>query len=214
MIWFFLIEIFILFLLSRLLTVSISQLFFILTRSEKLSIWLMSLLFLPGTVIHELSHLFMAKLLFVHTGKVSLIPESHGNTLKLGSVEVGKTDFIRNFLIGVAPFVIGFAIIILSILFFLMSGGTKDYLILAIVIYIVFIVSNTMFSSRKDLEGAIEFLILCIFIMGILYLSGVNPIDMISSIKPGNENLILLIPIGIDIVLIILIKSAFLFRKN
>src|SRR5438045_1842305 len=112
----FLSELLILFFLSRLLTRNLSSLLYHTTRSQKATIYLMALLFFPGTVIHELSHAIMAGLLFVHTGHIELWPKLEGQHVKLGSVAIAHTDIFRRFLIGAAPFFFG-TTLLLGLLF-------------------------------------------------------------------------------------------------
>src|ERR1035437_2432032 len=98
---FLLLEISILFLLSR----SISK-----TLSKFMSINFLSFLFLPGIIVHELSHILVAAILFVPVGSMEFAPKRHGNAVKLGSVEIAKTDPIRRSIIGCAPFFMGLLI--------------------------------------------------------------------------------------------------------
>ncbi|MFN2152928.1 MAG: hypothetical protein ACK2T5_15090, partial [Anaerolineales bacterium] len=86
----------------------IQVVFLLLTRRADLAVALFSLLFFPGVLLHESSHYLMAKILGVPTGRVSLIPQSiEGNRLRLGFVETGKTDILRDALIGTAPLLVG-----------------------------------------------------------------------------------------------------------
>lgn len=134
----------------------------------------MAMLFLPGTVIHEFSHALMAKVLFVYVGKMSLFPQLNGNSLKLGSVEVGKTDIIRNFLIGIAPFIIG-TTLLLSVLFYFFINQLFGFnLYTVLVLTFTFMMANTMYSSKKDMEGAIEFILLIVAPIIVLYFVGVR----------------------------------------
>lgn len=169
-------ELLLLFLLSGLLTRQLSRLFHRLTKSRKMTVYLLSVFFLPGTLIHELSHFLMAVVLFVPTGKLSLMPEleADGRTLRMGSLEVGKTDPLRSVLIGVAPVLIGTLIIIGSL--FLASqqhlfSAWWTYIVMG---YILFEIGNTMFSSRKDLQGALELLLLVIILLPVLYFLGIK----------------------------------------
>src|SRR5437588_102405 len=103
----FLIEFALIFFLSRKLSSYLSIFFLKYTRSKKITIYLISLFFLPGVIVHELGHWLMANVLFVKTGEIEFMPQIHGEHLKLGSVEVAQTDPIRRFFIGVAPIIIG-----------------------------------------------------------------------------------------------------------
>jgi hypothetical protein len=86
----------------------LQALFLLLTRRADVSMILFALLFLPGVLLHELSHYLMAKLLFVPTGRFSILPRDLRNgTLQLGYVETAKTGLLREFLIGIAPLLAG-----------------------------------------------------------------------------------------------------------
>jgi hypothetical protein len=94
--------------LQRFLHREIQAVLLILTRSPQLTIGLFSILFLPGVLLHELSHFVMAKVLRVPTGKISLIPKSlPDGGLQMGYVETAQTDIIRDSLIGIAPLIAG-----------------------------------------------------------------------------------------------------------
>jgi hypothetical protein len=62
---------------------------------------------LPGVLLHEVSHWLMAKLLGVPTGRLRLSPTVQGKQVVLGSVEVKRTDPVRDSLVGLAPFLAG-----------------------------------------------------------------------------------------------------------
>ena len=153
----FLIEFAIIFFLSRKLSACLSQFFLKFTRSKKITIYLLSFLFLPGVIIHELGHWVVANILFVKTGEIEFIPQIHGDKLKLGSVAVAHTDPIRRFFIGVAPIIIGLLVIAGFYVFlsprFELQPSWKDILF----VYLLFEIGNTMYSSSKDMEGAIGF---------------------------------------------------------
>src|SRR5947209_5745118 len=90
--------------LSRALTQTIFNLTYLLTRARSIAVTLITLLNFPGTVIHELAHLFTAEILGVHTGKLSLVPESIAEpNIKAGSVMIAATDPFRRYAIGLAP---------------------------------------------------------------------------------------------------------------
>jgi hypothetical protein len=143
----------------------------------------MAAFFFVGTVIHEFSHLIMANLLFVHTGKMELLPKLEGNTIRLGSVEIVKPDPFRRLLIGVAPFLMGTTIIILTLFSADFFDATHTLWIGILALLIVFQIGNTMFSSKKDMEGASFFLVLFIIAIVTLYLLGFRTsLDQINSL--------------------------------
>lgn len=161
-----------LFLLSRTLTNVLFAFFYKTTRSKNISIYLLSILFLPGTIIHELAHAMMAIILQVHVGKMEFIPKLNGNNLKMGSVEVGQTDPIRRILIGTAPFIFGTAILLCTFFYAAQNNLFDHQLSVVLISYLVFEIGNTMFSSKKDLEGMLEVIIALIFISALFYLIG------------------------------------------
>ena len=68
-------ELVVLYLLSRKLTQNLYIAVFLLSKSRGIGIGFLSLLFFPGTVMHELAHLFVAEILGVHTSGLTLVPE-------------------------------------------------------------------------------------------------------------------------------------------
>ena len=98
--------------LQRLLHREIQAAFLILSRSAEFSIAFFSIIFLPGVMLHELSHYLIARLLGVKTASFSIIPQLLPNgRLQLGYVETVKTDFLRDSLIGAAPLIAGGAVV-------------------------------------------------------------------------------------------------------
>ncbi|MBI3159051.1 MAG: hypothetical protein HYZ26_05575 [Chloroflexi bacterium] len=90
----------------------LQALFLLLTRRADVALILFALLFLPGVLLHELSHYLMAKLLFVPTGRFSIFPRDLKNgMLQLGYVETAKTGLLREFFIGIAPLLAGGALV-------------------------------------------------------------------------------------------------------
>lgn len=166
-------ELIILFYLSRKLTKTISFLIYSITGSKKAAVHTLAFLFLPGTTIHEISHAVTAACLGVPVGKISLFPEIEANYVKLGSVQIAKTDVIRRFFIGTAPFIIG-TVLLLGGLY-----ATEKYQLLytpfiLLIGYGIFEVGNTMFSSRKDMEGAIKLLFFIVLGVSIMYLLNIQ----------------------------------------
>lgn len=122
-------------------------------------------------LIHELSHFLMAKLLFLRTGKISLFPELHGTSVKLGSVEVERTDFLRSFLVGIAPLFGGIGVLSLLSWYMHQSGvlsfdlqSWQSYLQWLVLGYIAYVVTNTMFSSKKDVESALHLVLIAMVV--------------------------------------------------
>ncbi|MEI6044064.1 MAG: hypothetical protein WCS37_06700 [Chloroflexota bacterium] len=131
----------------------------------------------PGVVIHELSHWSFAKILMVRTGKISFYRPTRDpyrpGWITLGSLTVYCRDPIRMSLIGLAPLLVGVALLLLlSILLGLNqtlgSQMTPDNtlqmltslpgLLIATLnrpinllwLYLVFVVTSHMFPSMPD----------------------------------------------------------------
>tara|TARA_B100001123_G_scaffold448165_1_gene608126 strand:- start:1590 stop:2240 length:651 start_codon:yes stop_codon:yes gene_type:complete len=75
-----------------------------------MAILINQIVFLPGVVLHEMSHLIVARLLGVPTMGFSVWPKKQSDgSLRLGYVHTKKVDFVRESLIGVAPLIFGCA---------------------------------------------------------------------------------------------------------
>lgn len=144
-------ELVLLYLLSRRVIQTLYWLLQKITRSRPIAIWIVSITFFPGTVIHELAHLFTAEILGVHTGKLTLVPESlEGSEIKAGGVMIAETDPLRRTLIGLAPVYVGIAAL----------AAISSLPILPILtFYGMFAISNSMFSSKEDMKGVLPFTI-------------------------------------------------------
>lgn len=156
---FFLFELIVLFFLSRKVSASFFSFFLKITKNQKLTVNLISILFLPGVIMHELSHTIMAGLLFVRAFDIEFMPHLRDNEIKLGSVTIAQTDIVRRFLIGAAPLLSGLGII--ALLFYYLSPLNIPFFSwqMLILLYALFQIGNTMFSSRKDMEGALGILV-------------------------------------------------------
>lgn len=207
-------EIILLFFLSKKVQNQFSSFFYRATKSKKFTVYLMSLLFLPGTFIHEMAHYLTALFLLVPVGDLRLIPEFEEGRVRMGSVSIGKTDPLRRFVIGIAPFLLGMGIIFLS-LYFLTSGGLfGDWRDPVLIGLISFEVGNTMFASKKDLEGALELFLFIAFVLILIYLSGIGQIITFPSVSFTEvfrlfrqATFYLLVPLGVDVLVMILFAS-------
>lgn len=142
------------------------------TGHAKPGIYLYSFIFLPGVIIHELSHLFFATFLGVPTGKIEIFPtiEPGNPEIKLGYVQIAKTDFLRRSLIGAAPTIVGIVAIyaIADINFSYLLSPTNNLfeyfstalpklfpltLTNSIFLYMIFVIASTMFTSRQDRDA-------------------------------------------------------------
>lgn len=218
----FFLELFFLFILSRTLQKRLSQFLYTLTRNIKWSVYFMAIIFLPGTLLHEIAHYLMAHILFVPAGHIELMPKLEGNSVKLGSVLIGKTDPFRRLLIGIAPFLTGTTVILFVLTLTQQQNLWTNIWVSIGILYILFEVGNTMFSSKKDLEGAIFVIIFVISLSLVSFLFGlrVSIEDLTTFLTPQRVHLFyqgvifLLFPLALDIILIFLFTLSVKFLKK
>lgn len=212
----FLAELLSLFLFSKLLTNSLARLFYFFTRSHKGTVSLLAALYLPGTIIHEMSHVLVAGALLVHSGEIEFLPQIREDGVKLGSAEIGVTDPLRRALIGLAPVILGSALILgllayLNHLITLNQASIWAYLIIFI---LIFELANTMFSSKKDLEGTLGVIIIVGSFISACYLLGFGDLFnwigklYIDHYQSFFQSAIyqLLVPIGLDLAFYLSVK--------
>ena len=144
---------------------------FLLAGHPALALWIFFLIFLPGTLVHELSHWLAAKLLVVPTGSIALWPQTKSDgSVWLGSIQVARTDPLRNSLIGLAPLISG-SLLVTAIAAHLQLGALGSALVdgnwelaaqalsrstsLAdfwVWLYLLFAIANRMLPSPADRE--------------------------------------------------------------
>ncbi len=212
----FILELLLLFFLSKKLINSLARLIFRLTKSHQMVVRILAILFLPGTIIHELAHLLFAGVMLVPVGEINVIPEIEGAGVRLGSVQIGKTDPFRRTIAGVAPVLLGM-ILIFSIFVFVKIGVSPWWQII-LAIYLLFEIGNTMFSSKKDIENSVLFIILILVMFAVILaaLYSLNPgflqatwaylsnLDLEFAANFFKQALIyLLVPVSLDLLVIL-----------
>jgi len=143
---------------------------YLATLQLNLSLTIFSIIFFPGVLVHEVSHWLMARVLGVKTGGMSLIPERlPDGSLRMGYVETGRTDILRDALIGLAPLLAGSLLVAYAgfarLRLHLLWGGllSRDAGLFAAVLkavyaqpdfwlwlYLIVAVSSMMLPSRSD----------------------------------------------------------------
>lgn len=124
--------------------------------------------------MHELSHFLVAKILFVPVGKFSLKPQKLEKEIVLGSVAIARTNIVKRLLIGVAPVFTGLFIILAAAYVAVTRNMASEPTTVALFIYFVFVVANTMFSSKTDLVGAWKVVLFGVLAAILFYLLGVR----------------------------------------
>ncbi|KKR02719.1 MAG: putative membrane protein [Microgenomates group bacterium GW2011_GWB1_40_9] len=183
-----------------------------LTRSRSIAITILTIILFPGTVIHELSHLFTAEILGVQTGKLTLAPESiEGEDVQSGSVQIAVSDPFRRTLIGIAPTITG--VISLSILSWYLSQ-TQMLIIWIALLYLILTISNTMFTSKEDLKGVLPVALTIAIFTITFYVSGIRimfPTHIAETISVIIQSLAHYLAIAVAVNLIgILVSTLFL----
>ncbi len=159
--------------LNRWITTHIQGVAFLLTGSQAVAVWLFWTLFLPGTLLHEISHWVTAQILGVKTSRFSLWPTvKRRGELQMGSVQVEVADPFRHSLIGLAPLIFGSLVVLwigqgwlgLARVGRAFSSGDLTLMGQAILdtlavpdvwlwLYLIFAISNAMLPSASDRES-------------------------------------------------------------
>jgi hypothetical protein len=181
--------------LQRFLQREIQAIFLLITRQPEISMALFSLMFLPGVLLHEVSHFLMAHLLGIRTGRFSIIPKKlEGGRIQLGYVETASSDFFRDALIGVAPLVTGGIFVAfagvsrlgLNTIWANLTQGKMSSinLVLKSVVdkpdfwlwfYLIFAVSSTMMPSSSDRRAWLPLISVMVILLGLVLLMGIGP---------------------------------------
>lgn len=175
-------------LVQYLLHKEIQYLFMIITRRPNMAVGLFSLLFFPGVLMHELSHLLAAVVLRVPVKKFSLIPHTTPTgRVRLGYVQTIQADVLRDALIGTAPLITGGAVIALVSHYILglpayftgdlrtwwqalqLLPGLPDFWIW---FYLLFTISSTMLPSDSDRHAWLPVIIVFAVILILVLLAG------------------------------------------
>lgn len=203
-------ELFLLYILSQSVFTRLAGFVNIFIKKTSLAYYIIAALFLPGTYVHELAHYIMAKVLFVETFEISLRPKIEKGLIRLGSVKIARTDFLRRALIGAAPFLFGICFLLGSIHLFLAYHWQTHPVAIVIQSLITFQIGNTMFMSKRDREGLWKVGLLGIVLATFIYLSGIDIHPFISNIFSYQElfrqiSLYLFVPIVLDIIIVFLL---------
>lgn len=159
--------------LKRWITLHLQGLGLLIWDNSDVAMVLYFLALFPGILLHEVSHWSFATVLGVRTGKMSLWPERQKRgKIRLGSVEMVRSDPFRSSVIGLAPLITGSLLIFLIGDRVLSVGRAIDPLFAAdwrgawaglsgytqapdlwLWLYAVFAISNTMFPSESDRQS-------------------------------------------------------------
>lgn len=157
--------------LRRWIELHVQGVAYLITGHQTVALWVFFLIFLPGTLVHELSHWLMAKVLGVRTGRIVIWPQAkRDGTLWLGAIQVGRTDPVRSSLIGLAPLISGSVLVVLIGAYLelgslgeALASGRWELVGEALLhsvsqpdfwlwVYLLFAISNRMLPSPADRE--------------------------------------------------------------
>jgi len=128
---------------------------------------ILSLIYLPGTIVHETAHFITALLLLLPVQSMAVFPSFKENEIKLGEVKFQRRDFLRGILVGIAPFF--FSLILLFAIFIYHIFPSTNLWLNILFGYLIFSISSNMFSSGRDLEGIVLLVPLIILAIIIFY---------------------------------------------
>lgn len=155
------------------LTADLSHLIHRLGGSQHTAIIVWSVIFLPGTITHEISHFLVAALTGARTGKIEIFPEyleesdEKSTHVALGSVRTQKLNPIQGFLVGIAPFISGMALLIWLASLLQTSFADRNIWLLVLEGYFFFTIANSFFPSWPDIKQALPFVIISL-VVGLL----------------------------------------------
>jgi hypothetical protein len=212
--------------LKRWISFHVQGVAFLLTGSRPAAMWFFWVLFLPGTLLHELSHWITAAGLGVKTGRFSLWPKiNKTGQLQMGAVQIEVADPFRHSLIGLAPLIFGSLAVLLlgrGLLNLdavglalnkgdLTSVGQAIATILAtpdvwLWLYLIFAVSNAMLPSPSDREAWWSVLLYLALALFVAVGWGLNP-----SLSPSVQTFGLTIITYLFYAFVITIAVDFLF---
>jgi len=221
--------------LQRFLQREIQAIFLLITRQPEISMALFSLMFLPGVVLHEVSHFFMAHLLGVRTGRFSIIPKKlEGGRIQLGYVETASSDFFRDAMIGVAPLVTGGIFVAfagvsrlgLNTIWESINQGQISSINLALKsvidrpdfwlwFYLIFTVGSTMLPSSSDRRAWLPLISVMVILLALILLMGVGPWILTkfgSAFKAAIDAITMVLGITV-LIHMILLPPAWIIRK-
>ncbi|MBM3144429.1 MAG: hypothetical protein FJ010_05530 [Chloroflexi bacterium] len=221
--------------LQRALHREIQAVFFLLTRRAEIALAIFSLIFLPGVLLHEVSHYLTAKLLGVRTGRFSLVPRRlEDGRLLLGYVETASADIFRDALIGAAPLITGG-------LFVAYAGRTRLGLLslwealssldLATAMnsfslvfhrpdfwlwfYLIVVVSSTMLPSNTDRRAWLPLIIVVALLLGLGILVGIG-LWMLEHVAPLLDEALrasaVVLAMSAAVHLVVLVPTLFVHR--
>lgn len=194
----------------------------LLGGGHNIAVWIWSLFFLPGTIVHELSHFFAAAMTGARTGKVEIFPEFLDDSKKSGSVALGyvqtqKLNLVQGFIVGVAPFISGLVLLVYLASQIPNAYFSGDIATLLFQIYLFFVFANSFFLSWSDVRQVLPLVIISIISVIFISIAGIswqipkfdNQVQTLNTLS-----LTILISAGLDLIITVFIWISSLFVKK
>ncbi|RUA17045.1 MAG: hypothetical protein DSY55_02865 [Clostridia bacterium] len=181
--------------LSRQLAFFFMSALYLLTRSEQFSVATYAIFFLPGTVVHEFAHWFVANLLGVKTAGFNVLPKvGKKGSIQLGSVSIRGGNLITHTLIGMAPMLLG-GVLTVWLSYVLVNVSAMHDAVQAqslrsiavylwqvfqhqdafVLLYLLFTISGSMFLSASDRAPILQMFLYLALVLTPLYFLGMMP---------------------------------------
>ena len=168
---------------------------YLLTQDEGLAVAAYAIFIFPGTLVHEISHWLIAKMVGVRTGSFDVLPKfSRDGTIQLGSVGIRGGNLAQLALIGLAPMIVGsvltmwlsYGLVNVNALGYALELGhwrTVAEVLLAslrkpdalLAIYLLFTISDAIFLSASDRAPVQQLALYLVLVLLPLYVFGVLP---------------------------------------
>jgi len=158
------------------MTRELSDLLHRLGGNQNVLIWIWSVVFLPGTIIHEISHFLAAAATGTRTGQIEIFPEFIENLLEesdrprgvsLGSVQVARMNPLQGFIVGLAPFISGTVLLIWLSSLIQVSYQAQNPYPLLLQAYLFFVIANSFFPSWSDIKQTLPLFIITLIAMAL-----------------------------------------------
>jgi len=149
-----------------------------ISRSDFLAKVGITVLFFPGTVVHEMSHFFAAMLMNLRVRSANVLPVFEEDGIKLGTVVYERKDPFRGILVGIAPLFGGVAAS-WGLVALLYLPLTNSPVIQVVIYYLLFTITSMQFSSRQDLIDAVWLIPMIIGIAILIYIFGVDVLGLL-----------------------------------
>ena len=168
---------------------------YLLTQNEGFAVAAYAIFIIPGTLVHEISHWLIAKMVGVRTGSFEILPKfSRDGTIQLGSVGIRGGNLAQLALIGLAPMIVGsiltmwlsYSLVDVAALGYALESGQMSAVaevLLAslrkpdalLALYLLFTISDSIFLSSSDRAPVQQLGLYLGLVLIPLYVFGVMP---------------------------------------